>query len=31
MVGSEVFNPEQWNNFFVLVGTGAAALTGWFS
>ena len=28
MVGSEVFNPEQWNNFFVLVGTGAAALTG---
>jgi hypothetical protein len=28
MVGSEVYNPEQWNNFFVLVGTGAAALTG---
>jgi hypothetical protein len=28
MVGSEVYNPEQWNNFFVLVGTGSAALTG---
>ena len=22
------YNPEQWNNFFVLVGTGSAALTG---
>lgn len=28
MVSSAVYNPEQWNNFFVLVGTGAAALTG---
>ena len=28
MVGSEVYAPEQWNNFFVLVGTGSAALTG---
>src|SRR5579863_8237822 len=28
MVGSEVYDPEQWNNFFVLVGTGSAALTG---
>ena len=28
MVGSEVYNPAQWNNFFVLVGTGSAALTG---
>ena len=28
MVGSEIYNPEQWNNFFVLVGTGSAALTG---
>ena len=28
MVGSEVYEPEQWNNFFVLVGTGSAALTG---
>jgi hypothetical protein len=26
--GSEVYDPGQWNNFFVLVGTGAAALTG---
>jgi hypothetical protein len=28
MIASEVYNPEQWNNFFVLVGTGSAALTG---
>jgi hypothetical protein len=28
MVGSEVYNPDVWNNFFVLVGTGSAALTG---
>ena len=28
MVRSEVYNPEQWSNFFVLVGTGSAALTG---
>jgi modulator of FtsH protease len=28
MTGSEVYNPEQWSNFFVLVGTGSAALTG---
>lgn len=28
MVDSELYNPEQWNNFFVLVGTGSAALTG---
>jgi hypothetical protein len=28
VVKSEVYNPEQWNNFFVLVGTGSAALTG---
>jgi hypothetical protein len=28
MVGAEVYNPELWSNFFVLVGTGAAALTG---
>jgi hypothetical protein len=28
VVGSEVYNPEQWGNFFVLVGTGSAALTG---
>jgi hypothetical protein len=28
MVTSEVFNPEQWNNFFILVGTGSATLAG---
>jgi hypothetical protein len=28
MAISEVYDPEQWNNFFVLVGTGSAALTG---
>ena len=28
MVGSEVYDPARWNNFFVLVGTGSAALTG---
>jgi hypothetical protein len=24
----EIFMPEQWNNFFVMVGSGAAALAG---
>jgi len=28
MVGSQVYNPALWSNFFVLVGTGSAALTG---
>jgi hypothetical protein len=28
VVTSDAYNPEQWNNFFVLVGTGSAALTG---
>ena len=28
MVGAEAYNPDLWNNFFVLVGTGSAALTG---
>jgi hypothetical protein len=28
MVTSEVYSPEQWNNFFVLVGTGSATLAG---
>jgi len=28
VVSSEVYEPGQWNNFFVLVGTGSAALTG---
>jgi hypothetical protein len=28
MVGSEIYKPDLWTNFFVLVGTGSAALTG---
>src|SRR5580698_6097881 len=28
MVISEVYNPEQWNSFFILVGTGSATLAG---
>lgn len=28
MVTSEVYNPEQWNNFFLLAGTGSATLAG---
>jgi hypothetical protein len=28
VAASEIYDPEQWSNFFVLVGTGAAALTG---
>jgi len=28
VVRSEIYNPAQWTNFFVLVGTGSAALTG---
>ena len=28
MAGSDLYSPDQWNNFFVLVGTGSAALTG---
>src|SRR5271170_6122923 len=28
MVASDVYNPAQWNNFFVLVGTGSATLAG---
>ena len=28
MLGSEVYNAQLWSNFFVLVGTGSAALTG---
>jgi hypothetical protein len=27
-VVSSAYEPEQWSNFFVLVGTGSAALTG---
>ena len=28
MIASDVFHPDQWNNFFVLMGTACAALTG---
>jgi hypothetical protein len=28
MIGSVVYDAGQWSNFFVLVGTGSAALTG---
>jgi len=28
MVSSDIYSPAQWDNFFVLVGTGSAALTG---
>jgi hypothetical protein len=28
MVASEIYNPDQWTNFFVLVGTGSATLAG---
>jgi hypothetical protein len=28
MTASEVFDPGQWNNFFILVGTGSATLAG---
>jgi hypothetical protein len=28
VVGADVYRPELWSNFFVLVGTGSAALTG---
>jgi hypothetical protein len=28
MVAVDIFRPEQWNDFFLLVGTGAVTLTG---
>lgn len=28
MITPDVYNPEQWNNFFILVGTGSATLAG---
>jgi hypothetical protein len=28
MIAGDVFRPEQWNDFFILVGTGAVTLTG---
>src|SRR5580700_1086980 len=28
MVAADIYRPEQWTNFFLLVGTGAVTLTG---
>ena len=28
MIAGDIFRPEQWTNFFLLVGTGAVTLTG---
>jgi hypothetical protein len=28
MVGADIYRPEQWTDFFSLVGTGAVTLTG---
>jgi hypothetical protein len=28
MIAGDILVPEQWNNFFLLVGTGAVTLTG---
>jgi hypothetical protein len=28
VIAADVFKPEQWTNFFLLVGTGAVTLTG---
>ena len=28
MIAADIFRPGQWNDFFVLVGTGAVTLTG---
>ena len=28
MIGADIYRPEQWTDFFVLVGTGAVTLTG---
>jgi hypothetical protein len=28
MIAADVFRPGQWNDFFILVGTGAVTLTG---
>jgi hypothetical protein len=27
-VGADIYRPEQWSDFFILVGTGAVTLTG---
>jgi hypothetical protein len=28
MIVADIYRPEQWADFFLLVGTGAATLTG---
>jgi hypothetical protein len=28
MIAADIFRPGQWNDFFILVGTGAVTLTG---
>ena len=28
MMPADVYEPELWNNFFLMVGDGVAALTG---
>jgi hypothetical protein len=28
MMAADIFRPDQWSNFFLLVGTGAVTLTG---
>ena len=28
MIAADIFKPEQWTDFFLLVGTGAITLTG---
>ena len=28
MITADIYRPEEWSNFFLLVGTGAVALTG---
>jgi hypothetical protein len=28
MIAAAAYNPAQWNNFFLLVGTGSATLAG---
>src|SRR5271167_1898441 len=28
VIAADIFRPEQWTNFFLLVGTGAITLTG---
>ena len=28
MIAAEIYDPEQWTNFFILVGTGSATLAG---